>query len=670
LQGWNKAGRWRVYFCGFFDKPATFKTFLGADSTSNDLAGYSQASTVSSTARLGAVFSFATINFSSRVGVSFISSTQACRNVEDQIPAGATISSVRNLTRQAWNTQVLSKVVTSDNNTAKLQQLYTAMYFMNLLPTNKTGENPLWDSTEPYYDDIFTFWDTHRCTTSLMHILQPTAYEELIRSLVDIWRHEGYMSDARSSFWNGAVQGGSNCDNVLADAYVKGVKGKINWDDAYSAMVKDAEVTPPNNDDNRDPSGSTKEGRGALPDWLAYGFITPRFTRAVSRAVEYSMNDFALYQVASGLGKTSEADKYLNRARLWRNHWNVKMTALNHTGFLGPRDEYGFIEQDPLSCSGCYWRSPYYQALPWEYSFNAHHDINTLISLSGGPDAFVDRLEKSFTPGLFKGNPQFGNTIFNPGNEPSFGTPYLYNFVNRQDLSVQRSRFIAKSYYKPTPDGLPGNSDAGAMESWLLWNMLGLYPMTGQTTFLIGSPWFSDLTISLAPGRSLHITSTGGSETAYYVQSLKVNGQAWNKSWVSWADVFANGGTIDFVLGPSPKNWTTGSPPPSPASEWVVDSRSDDVLDNLPRVDLPLTFSWEIAVIGIMSILVPAVGIGLVMCLMRKRQSKSDTLVIEVEETSGRASTEWIRPTKNTTLKLSTDSESLRDSDASLVHVY
>jgi putative alpha-1,2-mannosidase len=94
------------------------------------------------------------------------------------------------------------------------------------------------------------------------------------------------MPDARSSFFNGATQGGSNADNVLADAYVKGVKGQINWADGYAAMVKDAEVPPPNNDDPRDLSSSTKEGRGALPDWLTYGYITPTYGRSVSRAVE------------------------------------------------------------------------------------------------------------------------------------------------------------------------------------------------------------------------------------------------------------------------------------------------------------------------------------------------------------------------------------------------
>lgn len=94
------------------------------------------------------------------------------------------------------------------------------------------------------------------------------------------------MPDGRSSFWNGATQGGSNADNVLADAFVKGVKGKIDWEDGYKAMVKDAEVQPPNNNDPRDPTASTKEGRGALPDWIELGYITPTYARSVSRAVE------------------------------------------------------------------------------------------------------------------------------------------------------------------------------------------------------------------------------------------------------------------------------------------------------------------------------------------------------------------------------------------------
>lgn len=203
----------------------------------------------------------------------------------------------------------------------------------------------------------------------------------------------------------------------------------------------------------------------------------------------------------------------------------------------------------------------------WSYSFNAHHDIYHLISLSGGPDGFVQRLETFFEPGLYSSNSAYGSTLFNPGNEPAFTTPYLFSFVGRQDLSVMYSRHAAKSYYNAGTSGIPGNSDAGAMQTWILWNMIGLYPMTGQNFFFIGSPWFEYLDIQLGTNASLTITSTGGNaDTAYYVQSLKVNGNPWDRAWVTWEEVFANGGRMDFVLGPEPTRWASGTLPPSPAS--------------------------------------------------------------------------------------------------------
>jgi putative alpha-1,2-mannosidase len=104
--------------------------------------------------------------------------------------------------------------------------------------------------------------------------------------MVDTWRFDDWVSDARSSFSNGAVQGGTNGDNVFADAYSKGFNGQVNWEDAFKSMVKNAEIEPPNNNDSRDPTGSTKNGRSAIPDWIEHGYITPKYGRSVSRAVE------------------------------------------------------------------------------------------------------------------------------------------------------------------------------------------------------------------------------------------------------------------------------------------------------------------------------------------------------------------------------------------------
>lgn len=353
--GWNLSPDWTIYFCGHFDQPVSSRrTFTG---NGTDLYSYGNSTKTQGSYRQGGVFTFNTTLVSSRVGISFISTTQACSNVDDQIPTGTNISTLVSRAQNRWATDVFSKIATSETNETILTQLYSYLYGMHLIPSNRTGENSLWNSTEPSYDDFFTLWDLFRCSTSLWQVLQPKPYEEIIRSLIDIWRHEGYLPDARSSQSTGRTQGGSNAENVLADAYVKGVRGQVNWEDAFEAMKTDAEVAPPNNNDPIAPDSSTKEGRGALPDWLRLGYITPRFSRAVSRAIEYAGNDFGLYQVASGLGKDEDANKYLNRSRNWRNHWNPRQESLSFSGFVAPRFENGSFQEpyDPLQCGGCYW---------------------------------------------------------------------------------------------------------------------------------------------------------------------------------------------------------------------------------------------------------------------------------------------------------------------------
>lgn len=99
--------------------------------------------------------------------------------------------------------------------------------------------------------------------------------------------------------------------------------------------------------------------------------------------------------------------------------------------------------------------------------------------------------------------------------------------------------------------------------------MIGLYPITGQTTFLIHSPWFDNLSIDLGGGKTLNVTSTGGDnngDTNYFVQKVNVNGQLWERGWLTWEDVFVEGGVVEFELGSEPVQWARGDVPPSPAS--------------------------------------------------------------------------------------------------------
>jgi putative alpha-1,2-mannosidase len=244
--------------------------------------------------------------------VSWISADKACQFL-DEIP-NFDLNATANAAKATWNSGVLSKIQVADrSNSTRLEMFYSALYRAHLLPSNRTGERPHWESDEPYFDDFYTLWDTFRCLNSLYLLIEPEIQEALVRTLIDIWRYERFMPDGRSSNYNGRVQGGSNADNVLADAYVKGLRGGINWTDGYAAMKTDAEVVLYNNFDPQDLTGSTKEGRGALPDWLKYGYVTPNFGRSISKTVEYSLNDFALYQVAKDM-MPSDAARYLNRS--------------------------------------------------------------------------------------------------------------------------------------------------------------------------------------------------------------------------------------------------------------------------------------------------------------------------------------------------------------------
>ena len=356
--------------------------------------------------RIGALMSWksgAASSVVSRVGISSISIERA-RSYIDEIPSWKLNDTVADAVKE-WNEDVFNKVqvpIDDSANMTHVRLLYSSLYFIHLMPSDRTGENPLWDSGEPYWDDFYTmceycFRAHHKVHTNrfrghlplhgqlLPHF--PTrvlrVYDSRSNRYLEVGhnppplskfqanrmpRHAGYMPDGRSGNWNGLVQGGSDADNVLADAYVKGLRGSINWTEGYAAMLKDAEVTPYNTFDPTDFTARTKEGRGALDDWKELGYVSEdRNTRCISRTVEYSLNDFAVSQVAKG-EMPGDVQKYLNRSAGWQNIWDPSVKSLNFTGFLAPRLADGSFNSsgyDPRLCFDCEWSSYTYEGVPW-----------------------------------------------------------------------------------------------------------------------------------------------------------------------------------------------------------------------------------------------------------------------------------------------------------------
>ena len=494
--GWNNGGPYTVYFYLQSDVPLLYNNVK------------------ESKTRLDVTFLKSIANL--KLGISHISIAQAKRN----IPTCGFDAQLKHL-RETWNGK-LRKIEIAGTEKQK-RMFYTGIYHTMLMPVDKSGENPHFSDT-PYYDDYYAIWDTYRTSMPLLTLIDEDKQRDMIHSLLNIYKHDGYMPDARSGNWNGRTQGGSNAEIVIADAFAKGMEG-INYELALQAMVKDAEVPPMDVDSDslldfalRESLAAEKHGRGGLKEYNSLAYIPYGIDRAGNRTVEYSYDDWCIAQVAKGLHHPDLYEKYMKRSGNWRNLWRSDYEWQGMRGFIMPRDAAGrWLDSVPWGKSKVYhpqipyrpdtkvapwylpwWSTFFYEALSAEYSLSIPHDVPGLIEACGGKDAFIKRLDTFFA-----------NKHYNVANEPSFLTPYLYHWVGRPDLSVERINQIISDNYDDTPNGLPGNDDSGAMSSWLVFNMMGIYPVAGQNLYLVGSPMIPAYTIHLPNGKDLKVVAKG-----------------------------------------------------------------------------------------------------------------------------------------------------------------
>ena len=480
--GWNNGDAYTVYFALTTDKPFTART----DESSQR-------------ARLH--FTDTCINV--KVGVSFVSTLKAKRNV-----TAKTFEQQLGTLLEAWR-PLLSRVTLLGNDDRLKHMFYTALYHTMLMPVDRSGENPKW-SDLPYYDDYYAIWDTYRTSSPLLILLAPDRQRDIIRSMLNIYRREGYLPEGRSGNCNGRTQGGSNAEVVLADAYVKHLDG-IDYEWALEAMLKDATVPPGGNEE--------KEGRGGLAYYNTLGYIPYGVDRAGNRTIEYALDDHCIATVAEGLGYDDVAAEYHKKATNWKNLWRKDYEYDGMKGFIMPRDEEGqWLDSVPWGKSKVFhphipytpttkvapwylpwWSTFFYEATSEEYSLNIPHDVPGLIEACGGADAFRERLD------LF-----FDKNYYNVANEPSFLTPCLYHWIGRPDLSTRQVHNIINNNYDDTPDGIPGNDDSGAMSSWLAFHMMGLYPNAGHDYYLLNLPILEKgYTLRLPNGRTLEVSLRG-----------------------------------------------------------------------------------------------------------------------------------------------------------------
>ncbi len=547
--GWNNGKAYTVYFYAETDRPFVQSLTWKGNRITEAQSQYDSAE------KTGALLRFAKNDkvVQLKVGISFLSMQKAKINAHSEIPHWSFEKVHQDLLGQ-WE-QLLQKIeINPSTPLAKKRMFYTGLYHTMLMPVDRTGENPLWSDPEPYYDDFYAIWDTYRSSSPLITLIDPKREADIVRSLVNIYKRDGYMPDARSGNSNGRTQGGSNAEIVIADAFVKGLKG-IDYELALEAMLKDATVPPGGNEE--------AEGRGGLIPYLELGYIPHGVDRAGNRTVEYSYCDYAIALVAKGLGKEDLYQRYLKQSENWKNLWRGDYEHEGAKGFIMPRDKEGNwldsipfghstrmqpkFKYTPVTFEGPWytpwWSMFFYEASSWEYSLSIPHDVPGLIEECGGAADFEKRLDIFFDKGFF-----------NVNNEPSFLTPCLYHWLGKPWRSSDRIREIIAKNYNDGPVGLPGNDDSGAMSSWLAFHMIGLYPNAGQDYYLIHTPLLTSTTFHLEGGKEFKVVAEGLSDKNCYIQGVTLNGKDYPYSVLRHKDIMA-GGELVLKMGKKPGSW-------------------------------------------------------------------------------------------------------------------
>lgn len=497
-----------------------------------------------------------------RMGISFISTAQACQNAEDEMPGpDFQFDGLVESAQDAWRRQLAPiSVESGDVDKSFLVSFWSAVYRTMISPQDYSGENPHWASNEPYFDSFYCIWDMWRVQLPFLTIVDPLQQSRIVRSLLDTYKHRGWLPDCMMSTCKGWTQGGSDADNVLVDAYVKNLTG-IDWELAYQAIVNDAE---------NEPLEWSIEGRGGLASWkrLHYipyldfdpdGFGTN--SRSISRTLEYAYNDFNLATLAKGLGKDTYT-KYLARAANWQNLFKAEQTSsingtdTGFTGFFQPKylnGTWGY--QDPIACSPlagfCSLTSnpsETFESSAWEYMFFVPHDIRKIVELLGGEETFLKRLDFFHTSGLA-----------DIGNEPVFLTVYMPHYAGRPGLSAKRAHGYIPSRFNSSLAGLPGNDDSGAMASFTLFSTIGLFPNPGQNVYFIIPPFFESVSIVSPLTNKTATIRNVNFDKEYrniYVQKATLNGEVYTRNWIGH-EFFTEGWTLELELGNEESDWGT-----------------------------------------------------------------------------------------------------------------
>ena len=480
-----------------------------------------------------------------RMGISYVSTENARRNLDAEQPAGTSFDAIRGAARTRWNDD-LSRIRVEGGTEAQKKVFYTGLYHALIHPnvlSDVNGEYPAMESAEIRTAEgnrytVFSLWDTYRNLHQLLTLVYPERQLEMVRSMVGMYREWGWLPKwelyGRETF----TMEGDPSIPVIVDTWMKGLRD-FDVDAAYEAMRKSA-TTP----------GARNRMRPDIDPYIEKGYVPLGFyardlsgDNSVSHALEYYIADHALSLLADSLGKKDDAALFRARSLGYKNYYSTEsgtFRPITKEGkFLTPFDPRQGENFEPVP--------GFHEGSAWNYTFYVPHDVAGLARLMGGRRRFIDKLQMVFDQGLY-----------DPANEPDIAYPYLFSYFRGEEWRTQREvRRLLDRYFTTAPDGIPGNDDTGTMSAWAVFSMMGLYPdCPGEPYYTLTSPVFDKVTVTLDPkyypaGELVIETERSGAGDVY-IGSMTLGGRPLKKYRISHGEL-VGGGRLVFGLQPERK---------------------------------------------------------------------------------------------------------------------
>ena len=476
-----------------------------------------------------------------KVSISSVSCANAAMNLQTEL-SHWDFDEIVKMSADRWNRELARMSVETDDEPAK-RIFYTAHYHTMIAPTlfcdvngEYRGMNDMiyTDLTKANYTTL-SLWDTYRALHPLMTIIQPEMVDDVINSMLSIYRQQDKLPIWPLMSGETNQMPGYSSVPVIADAYLKGFTG-FDAEEALQAMKATA----------------TYEKQKGVPYVLEKGYIpADKVHEATSIAMEYAVDDWGIAAMAHKMGKVEDAVTYAKRAHYYKNYFDSSIH------FIRPKLEDGS------------WRTPYDPARSihtvgdfcegngWQYTFFAPQDPYGLIELFGGDKPFTAKLDDFFTNTDSMGEGASSDITgligqYAHGNEPSHHVAYLYAYAGEQWKTAEKVRFIMDEFYTDRPDGIIGNEDCGQMSAWYLLSSMGLYQVNpSDGIFVFGSPCFKKVEMKVRGGNTFTVEAPNNSKENIYIQKVYLNGKPYNKSYITYDDII-NGSTLKFVMGKKP----------------------------------------------------------------------------------------------------------------------